>query len=94
MKYIIIYGVDKIIKVDELPPISNYPANTIIVLDEAQIAFYLANPTASVSEVLAMELNPPPEPIEPTEPEPTIEERVETNEDALDELIQYVYGGA
>ena len=26
--------------------------------------------------------------------EPTLEERVETNEDALDELIQYVYGGA
>lgn len=30
----------------------------------------------------------------PTVPEPTLEERVETNEDALDELIQYVYGGA
>jgi len=93
MKYIIIYGVDKIIKVDELPPISNYPANTIIVLDEAQVAFYLANPTASVSEVLAMELIPIPEPPEPSN-EPSIEERVETNEDALDELIQYVYGGA
>ncbi len=93
MKYIIIYGVDKIIKVDELPPISNYPANTIIVLDEAQVAFYLANPTASVSEVLAMELNPIPTPPEPSN-EPSIEERVETNEDALDELIQYVYGGA
>jgi hypothetical protein len=63
-------------------------------LTEQQTAFYLANATASVSEVLAMELNPIPEPQEPTEPEPTIEERVETNEDALDELIQYVYGGA
>jgi hypothetical protein len=65
-----------------------------IKLNELQIAFYLENPTASASEVLAMELIPIPEPIEPTEPEPTIEERVETNEDALDELIQYVYGGA
>ncbi len=62
-------------------------------LNTEQIAFYLANPTASVSEVLAMELNPIPTPPEPSN-EPTLEERVETNEDALDELIQYVYGGA
>ncbi len=64
-----------------------------IKLNEQQIAFYLANPTASVSEVLAMELNPIPTPPEPSN-EPTLKERVETNEDALDELIQYVYGGA
>ena len=64
-----------------------------IELNAEQIAFYLANPTASVSEVLAMELNPIPTPPEPSN-EPTLEERVETNEDALDELIQYVYGGA
>lgn len=87
MKYIIIYGVNKIIKIDELPPISNYPANTIIVLDDAQIAFHLANPTASVSEVLAMELIPPPEPVEPTEPEPTIEERISGIEDLLLEML-------
>jgi hypothetical protein len=40
-----------------------------------------------------MELIPIPEPPEPSN-EPTLKERVETNEDALDELIQYVYGGA
>ncbi len=80
MKYIIIYGVDKIIKVDELPPISNYPTNTIIVLNEQQIAFYLANPNASAGEVLAMELNPIPEPPKPSEQLPTIEQRVEALE--------------
>lgn len=64
-----------------------------IELNEQQIAFYLDNPTASASEVLVMELIPIAEPQEPSN-EPTLEERVETNEDALDELIQYVYGGA
>lgn len=44
-----------------------------IVLNEEQIAFYNANPNASVSEVLAMELNPIPEPQEPSN-EPSLEE--------------------
>ena len=63
-------------------------------LTTEQTTFYLAHRTASIEEVLKCELNPPPPPPEPVEPMPTIEERVETNEDALDELIQYVYGGA
>lgn len=44
-------------------------------LSTEQIAFYLANPTASVSEVLAMELNPIPTPPEPSN-EPTLEEKL------------------
>jgi hypothetical protein len=56
-------------------------------LTEQQTAFHLANPTASVSEVLAMELEPIPEPIEPTEPEPTIEERISGIEDLLLEML-------
>lgn len=89
MRYIILNGILK--EFETLPDASLY---NFTELTFEQTAFHLANPTASISEVLAMELNPPPEPIEPTEPEPTIEERVETNEDALDELIRYVYGGA
>ena len=90
MKYYIISN--NIFKSEQLPNSSQYPDT--IELNVEQIAFYLANPTANVNEVLAMELEPIPEPTEPTEPEPTIEERQEAIEDALDELIQYVYGGA
>ena len=64
------------------------------LLNEEQTTFYLANKQASVEEVLKCELNPIPEPPEPTEPLPTLEEIVESQGDALDELIQYVYGGA
>lgn len=90
MKYYIISNI--IFKNKELPNPEQYP--DLIELNVEQVTFYLANPTASASEVLAMELNPPQEPQEPTEPEPTIEERQEAIEDALDELIQYVYGGS
>ena len=89
MKYIILNGIIK--EFATLPDASLY---NFTELTPEQTAFYLANPTASVNEVLAMELGPIPEPTEPTEPEPTIEERQEAIEDALDELIRYVYGGA
>ena len=89
MKYYII--LNNIFKSEQLPNSIQYP--DLIELNEQQKAFYLANPMASASEVLAMELNPIPTPPEPSN-EPTLEERVETNEDALDELIQFVYGGA
>ena len=87
------YAIDNTIVNSNIVLNSSNGYSRAIELNEQQIAFYLANPTASVSEVLAMELNPIPTPPEPSN-EPTLEERVETNEDALDELIQYVYGGA
>jgi hypothetical protein len=75
MKYIILNGIIK--EFATLPDASLYNFSE---LTPEQIAFYLANPTASVSEVLAMELEPIPEPPEPSN-EPTIEERQEAIEE-------------
>lgn len=91
------YIVNEQIIVQAIPMDRNY--YNYSELTEQQTAFYLANPTASVSEVLAMELEPPPEPVEPTEPEPTIEEqiaeiqqKIAEQEEALELLILSVAG--
>jgi hypothetical protein len=81
------YAIDNTILYSSIPLKSSNGYSRAIELSEQQIIFYLANPTASISEVLAMELNPPPEPIEPTEPEPTIEERISGIEDLLLEML-------
>ena len=82
MRYIILNGIIK--EFATLPDASLYNFSE---LTPEQIAFYLANPNASASEVLAMELEPIPEPTEPTEPEPTIEERISVIEDLLLEML-------
>lgn len=55
-------------------------------LTDEQVAFYLANPTASVQEVCDMQLNTPVEP-EPYVPIPTVEERIEDLENVLNLMI-------
>jgi gentisate 1,2-dioxygenase len=96
------YAIDNTIVNSNIVLNSSNGYSRAIELNELQIAFYNANKDEVrqtqnremlSSEVLAMELIPIPEPPEPSN-EPTLKERVETNEDALDELIQYVYGGA
>lgn len=62
------------------------PKRRVVLLSEEQITFYIANPKATPSEVLAMQLNPPPEPIKP-DLTPSIEERIDAIEGLLQEMI-------
>lgn len=55
-------------------------------LSQEQITFYLANRNANVEEILAMQLNPVPEP-EPYVPIPTEQERIEALEDVVNLII-------
>lgn len=56
------------------------------VLSEAQYNFGMANRGASLAEIQAMQMNPPPDPPEP-DTTPTEIERIEALEDAIFELI-------
>lgn len=58
-----------------------------VSISEAQYNFGIANTTASYSEVIAMELEPVPEP-QPTELTPTLEDEVASISDALAALIE------
>lgn len=82
MKYYILNNAIKVS--DDLPNSEFY---NYAELTNSQRNFYLANPTASVQEVLNEALNPPPPPVEPEPELPTLEERLELLEGALMEMI-------
>lgn len=85
MVYFIVSGV--IMADENYPNEEFYPSNTVTHLTQSQYNFYLANPTASVQEVLNEALNPPPPPVEPEPELPTLEERLELLEGALMEMV-------
>lgn len=73
----------RIVKFDEA--LNEQDFNHTRLTDE-QVSFYLANPNASVQEILNMQLNAPVEP-EPYVAMPTAEERIEDLENVLNLMI-------
>lgn len=81
MKY---YILNNEIKASDTLP--NNEFYNFVELTASQRNFYLSNPSASVAEVLAEAMNPPPPPVEAEPPVPKLEERVADAESKLELL--------